>query len=271
MPYTGNLAISARYPAVDLSADIEPAHAAGRAPDAADMWGGQNPAAPGPDYGRPGLWVGGDDTSAPQAPWRPDPTGHTAECPPRLDPPRAGWVEAQQVAAREMMRTHSADDAELYLSLPQERQFAFLGQTNTVTRQEGQRSWEPGLTGPLARGRNSYAQNNPATAVYGGEGMRYGYDTITYGYYRTPLPMMMRYRLRALATQSVQFPVDTPPVDNPSMRASFSSGIQIARPVLNAVPRLYAPPSSTSISDATMAAAPVEASDVFASDTDGTG
>lgn len=264
MAYTGNLAQTARYPTVNLSADIAPDHAADKVPDDADLWGGQNPAGPGPDYGSPGLWVGVQQ-DAPQAPWRPDPTGHTAPDPPRLDPVRLGWVASQQVAAREMMRTHSAHDADLRLSLPVERNFEFRGQGNAVIRQQGQHSWEPGLTGPLARGRNSYAQNNPPTEVYGGAGMRYGYDTLTWGAYKSPVPMQMQYHIRAVAGQTVQFPVDTPQV-TPNMRTSFSTGTQIARPVLHAIPRLYAPPSATSISDATMAGAPAPEPSGFASD-----
>jgi hypothetical protein len=264
VPYTGNLALTARFPSVNLSSDIAPDHAAGKVPDDNDLWGGQTPAGPGPDYGSPGLWVGVQQ-DAPQAPWRPDPMGHMAPDPPRLDPPRVGWVAAQQVAAREMMRTHGATDADLYLSLPRQPDFDFVGQANSVVRQEGLTSWEPGLSGPLARGRNSYAQNNPPTEVYGGAGMRLGYDTITYGFYRTPIPMQMQYHLRAVAGQRVQFPVDTPQV-TPNMRTSFSTGTQIARPVLHAIPRLYASPSATSISDATMAAAPAVDPGGFASD-----
>lgn len=264
MPYTGNLAKTARYPTNDLSADIAPDHAAGKTPDAMDLWGAQDPAGPGPDYGSPGLWVGVQQ-DAPQSAWRPDPMRHTAPDPPRLDPARVGWVAAQQVAAREMLRTHSASDADTILSMPVQPSFDFAGQRNSITRQEGVTSWEPGLSGPLARGRNSYAQNNPPTEVYGGAGMRRGYDTITYGFYRTPLPMQMQYHLRAVAGQTVQFPVDTPQV-SPNMRTSFSTGTQTARPVLHSIPRLYAAPSSTSISDATMAAAPPVEAAGFASD-----
>lgn len=266
MPYTGNLAQTARYPSVDLAPRLDGAHAAGAVPDDHDIWGSQDPAGPGPDYGNPGMWVGGDD-AGPQGGtgWRPDPTAHEAPAPPRLDPPRAGWVANQQIAAREMMRTHSARDADLTLSLPVQTQFLFAGQRNEVDRQQGQHTWESGLTGPLARGRNGYAQNNPPTIVYDGAGMRYGYDTLTWGYYRTPLPMQMRYALRAVASQTVAFPVDTPATLQNS-RTSFSSGTQIAAPVNWARPRLYAPPSSTSISDATMAAAPAEPSDTFATD-----
>lgn len=266
MPYTGNLAQTARYPTVDLSSKLDQAHAAGAVPDDADMWGSQGPAEPGPDWGSPGMWVGGDDSGPTGTGWRPDPTSHSAPAPPRLDPPRAGWVAAQQIAAREMMRTHSQRDADLDLSNPGVPLFNFQGQRNEVDRQEGQRSWEPGLTGPLARGRNSYAQNNPSSIVYGGEGMRYGYDVLTWGFYRTPTPMQMQYHLRAVAGQTVQFPVDTPQV-TPNARASFSTGTQIAMPVNFTTPRTYVPPSSTSISDATMAAQPATVDDTnFASD-----
>lgn len=268
MPYTGNLAQTARYPTVALSAPIHDDHAAGAAPDDADMWGGQAPAGPGPDWGSPGLWVDREQ-APPQSGSRPDAQSHVSLTGPRMDANRLGWVMAQQAGQAQMLASHAVRDAGTDLSLPRESQFQFLGQRNAVDRQQGQRSWEPGLSGPLARGRNSYAQNNPPTEVYGGEGMRYGYDTLTWGEYRTPLPMAMKYGLRAVGMEQVHFPVDTPPVADPSMRSSFSSGTQTARNVLFNVPRMYAPPSSTSISDATMAAqgdAQGDGGDGFASD-----
>ena len=265
MPYTGNLVQEARYPTVELSARLHPEHVAGAAPDDADMWGGSARPEPGPDYGSPGLWVA-PETEAPQTPGRPDPQSHTSPTAPRLTPPRLGWVEAQQVARDQMMAAHSARDSGTDASLPREAQFTFTGQGNIVNRQMGQRSWEPGLSGPLARGRNSYAQNNPPTEVYGGEGMRYGYDVLTWGEYSSPTVQAMRYTLRAVGREEVHFPVDTPVIENARPGGNFGSGTQTARSPFGGLPRIFQPPAVTAMSDVTMAQEQTTGMSDFASD-----
>lgn len=264
MPYTGNIMQEARYPTVAMSASLHTEHTAGSVPDDADLFGGSGPAGPGPDYGSPGLWVD-PSTAAPQTTERPDAQTHHAATAPRLTPPRLGWVQAQQVARDQMMAAHSARDADTAASLPREDQFTFAGQRNLVNRQQGQRSWEAGLSGPLARGRNSYAQNNPSTPVYGGEGMRYGYDVLTWGEYRSPTVQRMRYTLRAVGREQVHFPVNTPPVQDPRPFTGFGSGTQRFSAGPFNRPRLFQPPAVTAISDVTMAESQAVAGD-FASD-----
>lgn len=251
MPYTGNLVMSARYPTSNMSVGVSEEHRAGAAPDDADLFGGSAPAGPGPDYGSPGRWVD-PELGAPQtAGLRYDPQSHVSRTAPRLTAPRLGWVEAQQVAQAQMLAAHSARDSATEASKPREQQFEFRGQRNLVNRQEGQRSWEPGLSGPLARGANSYAQNNPSTIVYDGEGMRYGYDVLTWGEYRTPVPFERRYRIRAVAREEVHFPVDTPVIDNARPGGNFGSGTQTTHKPWS-IPRLFAPPSAHAMSDVTM-------------------
>jgi hypothetical protein len=252
MTYTGNLVQNARYPTVALSAGLLPDHQAGAEPDDADIFGGNGPAPAGPDWGSPGMWVA-PETAAPQSGTRPDPSSHWAYSAPSLTPPSLGWVDAQYVARDQMMNSHSAVDAATASSLPTEAQFRFTGQGNIVNRQEGQVSWEPELSGPLARGNNSYSENNPSTEVYGGAGWRRGYDTLTWGEYSSPGPQQMQYQLRAVGAEEVSFPVDTPALQNPGPYSGWGTGTQVQQSPYGSTPRLFAAPSTSAISDATMA------------------
>lgn len=265
MPYTGNLVASARYPTVDLSTPLDGAHAAGAAPDDADMFGGSAPAGPGPDYGSPGIWVAPEQT-APGSGVHPDRAGHWADSAPALTPTRLGWVEGQYVARDQLLSSHSATDSGTEQSYPREAQFLSAGLGTIVNRQPGQHSWEPGLSGPLARGSNSYAQNNPSSEVYDGEGMRYGYDVLTWGEYRSPTKQAMEYNLRAVARQDVAFPVDTPALADPAPYSGFGTGTQTQRSPYGSWPRLFTPPNTSAISDATMATQQPPADNGFASD-----
>jgi hypothetical protein len=253
MPLSGNLVNNARYPTVELSAPLDATHAAGAAPDDADIFGGSAPAGPGPDYGSPGMWVA-PETGTPHTGVHPDAQTHWSTTAPVLTPPRLGWVDAAYVARDQMMKSHSARDSSTSVAIPHESQFLSAGQGNIVNRQQGQMSWEPGLSGPLARGSNSYAENNPSTVVYDGDGWRRGYDTLTWGQYRSPTKQMMEYTLRALGQQDVHFPVDTPALVGQGPGGGFGSGTQIAQSPYGSVPRLYTPPNTSAISDLTMAA-----------------
>lgn len=264
MAYTGNLVSQARYPTVELSAPLHPEHTAGAVPDDADVFGGHAPAGPGPDYGSPGLWVGAEE-SAPHTPGRPDPQSHTSPTAPRLTPPRLGWVAAQGVARDQMMAAHSARDSGTDASLPREPQFTFTGQRNIVNRVQGLGPWEPGMSGPLARGRNGYDQNNPPTVVYDGAGMRLGYDTVTWGEYRSPTVQAMRYRLRAVGREEVHFPVDTPAIEGARPGRGWGTGIQTAVSLPNK-PRLFQAPGVSAMSDVTMAEDQADDGGGFASD-----
>lgn len=252
MTYTGNLIQSARFPTVELSAGLKSDHAAGAEPDDADVFGGSAPAGPGPDYGSPGLWVA-PETQAPGSGMPLDASSHWTYDGPALTPPRLGWVDAGYVARDQMMKSHSARDASTARAIPTEPQFQFRGQGNIVNRQMGQASWEPGLSGPLARGSNSYDENNPPTEVYDGAGWRRGYDTLTWGEYTSPTVQQMRYQLRAVATETVHFPVDTPAVPNAVPGGGWGTGTQTQLSPYGSTPRLFAPPSQSAISDATMA------------------
>ncbi|MBW5252047.1 hypothetical protein JGS39_24110 [Streptomyces sp. P01-B04] len=252
MVYSGNLVQQARYPTVALSVALSGDHAAGAEPDDADMFGGTAPAGPGPDYGSPGLWVA-PETAAPASGMPMDPSSHWAYDAPALTPPRLGWVDAQYVARDQMLKSHGAVDASTVTSLPREPQFQFQGQGNIVNRQQGQTSWEPELSGPLARGPNSYAENNPSTEVYDGAGMRLGYDTLTWGEYSSPGPQQMQYQLRAVGAEEVNFPVDTPAIPNSAPYSGWGTGTQIQQSPYGSIPRLFAAPSTSAISDATMA------------------
>lgn len=264
MPYTGNLVRQSRYPTVELSSGLKMDHAAGAEPDDADMFGGSAPAQPGPDWGSPGLWVA-PERDAPHTGVHPDPTGHWAPSAPALTPPRLGWVDAQYVARDQMIASHSARDASTDQSYPTEPQFLSRGLGAIVNRQQGQRSWEPGLSGPLARGSNSYAQNNPATEVYDGEGMRYGYDVLTWGEYTSPTVQAMQYNLRAVGREEVHFPVDTPEVKDPGPFSGFGTGTMTAQSPFGNWPRLFTPPGTSAMSDVSMASQG-ETDSPFASD-----
>lgn len=264
MPYTGNLVNNSRYPVVALSAPLHPEHTAGAVPDDADVFGGSAPAEPGPDYGSPGLWVDAGEAS-PDTPGRPDPQSHTAPTSPKLTPPRLGWVDAQQVARAQMMASHSARDSGTAASLPAEPQFTFSGQGNLINRQQGLGPWEPGLTGPLARGRNGYDQNNPSSIVYDGAGMRLGYDVFTWGEYKSPTVQRMRYMLRAVGREEVHFPRDTPAIENARPGGGWGTGTQTAAFLPNR-PRLFQPPGTNAMSDVVMAQDRADDGGGFASD-----
>lgn len=265
MAYTGNLVQQARYPTVALSAGLKDDHAAGAEPDDADIFGGSAPAGPGPDYGSPGLWVG-PTPETPGSGLPVDESSHWAHTAPALTPPRLGWVDAQYVSRDQMLKAHGARDAATVTSLPSENQFTFRGQANLVNRQEGQASWEPELSGPLARGSNSYAQNNPGTEVYGGAGMRRGYDTLTWGEYSSPFPQQMQYQLRAVGREEAYFPVDTPAVTDPVPGGGWGTGTQTQLSPYGSIPRLFSAPNTSAISDATMAEQDAPADGGFASD-----
>lgn len=269
MPLTGNLVQTARYPTVALSAPLSGDHTAGAVPDAKDIFGGDAPAEPGPDYGTPGVWVAPEETT-PHTPWRPDRLTHQAATAPRLTPERLGWVEAQYVARDQMMIAHGYSDASTALKEPQQPEVESAGAGNIVNRQQGLTSWESGLSGPLARGRNSYAQNNPGTVVYDGAGLRLGYDVLTWGEYHSPTKQAMEYQLRAVPRQTVTFPVDTPPVQDPMPFTSPFSGTQTALSPYGGRPRLFTPPNTSGMSDVAMATAPAPTS-TFASDGEGWG
>lgn len=266
MPYTGNLKRQqARYPTTVLAGgSVDGGHAAGAEPDSGDMWAG-GAAEPGPDYGNPGQWIDGGP-GAPQTAVRPDAQSHVSTTAQGLTPPQLGWVAGAQVAQRQMLAAHSARDAATVLNQPVIPLFDFRGQRNTVEKVEGNRGWDTAQSGALARGSNVYAQNNPPTEVYGGEGMRYGYDCVTFGYYETPLRFERNYRIRALAREEVHFPVDTPAIQNAAPYTGFSSGTQIAKPVLFNFPRLFAPASTSAISDSTMAQQEPQPDSGFAQD-----
>lgn len=265
MPYTGNLMNQGRYPTMDLSTGLRSDHTAGAEPDDPDLWGGSAPAGPGPDYGQPGVWVADPDPAAPHSGVPVETSSHWAESAPSLTPTRLGWVDAQYVSRDQMMAAHSHRDPGTDRAYPQEAQFTSAGLGTIVNRQLGQRSWEPELSGPLARGANSYAQNNPATEVYSGEGMRYGYDVMTWGEYRSPTKQISEYHLRALAREEVNFPVDGPAVDNPAPFTPFGTGTQTQLSPYGSRPRLFAAPGPNAMSEASMAAeAPADGG--FASD-----
>lgn len=251
MPYTGALVKAARYPTTDVApGPVDPGHEAGKEEDNPNPFAGGK-AGPGPDWGSPGLWVA-PETTAPQSGTRPATGGHWAGDTPGLIQPRLGWVAASAVARDQITYAHSRRDASTDQQIPHVPRFQFRGQGNTVDRIEGTSGWETGLTGPLARGPNVYAQNNPPTEVYGGAGMRDGYDVVTFGQYQTPLPLERRYRIRAVAREEVHLPVDTPPITDAAPYTSWSSGTQTAAQATMR-PRLWSPPSTTAMSDATMA------------------
>jgi hypothetical protein len=264
MPYTGNIMNRGRYPTMDLSTGLRADHSAGAEPDDPDLWRGSAAAGPGPDYGSPGVWV----DSGPDAPHtgeRVESTSHWSDSHPGLTPTRLGWVDSQYVARDQMMAAHSHRDPGTERSYPREAQFTSAGLGTIVNRQQGQASWEPGLSGPLARGSNSYAQNNPASEVYGGEGMRLGYDVLTWGEYRSPTKQISEYHLRALAREEVAFPVDTPAVPDPAPYTPFGTGTMTQLLPYGSRPRLFAAPGPNAMSEASMAAAPPPAGE-FASD-----
>lgn len=252
MPYTGNLMKDARYPTTRLApGPVDPGHTAGREEDNPSPFGGGT-APVGPDWGNPGLWVAPEE-AAPQSGAQPNHGGHMGPHRQPLVNPRIGWVDSQRVAADQMLTAHGCSDASTAQQQPEVPRFQFQGQGNVVERRGGQHGWEEGMSGPLARGPNVYGQNNPPTEVYDGAGMRYGFDTITFGNYITPHRFERNYRIRAVAREEIHMPVDTPAIQDAAPYTSFSSGTQTAEsPWMR--PRLWAPPASTAMSDATMAA-----------------
>ena len=244
MPYTGNLVRQATIPRIDQSSPIDPVHAS-------DQWW-ETPWSPQPAPPMPGtdaVTVGGGFTQGPEAvphtvgAMLADPT-HTAGDGPTAYDNELEWD-------RQSAHVHDQVTFEplRYPILPAQ------GTGYSVTTREGMSGWTP-PTEVLLGGRNASSQQNPDTELYGPSGFRPGSDTVTLGQYASPANPWASYDLRAVERETVVMPVDTPvPADPSPWTSPFSGSMWFggSQPLFNQ-PMMYAPPSTTSISDQILAA-----------------
>ncbi len=109
-------------------------------------------------------------------------------------------------------------------------------------------SMEAFVTGP-----NSYEFSNPANEVYSGDRWRLGQDIVIFGRYDYWTKQGQEAQLRAVEMEEPQFPINTGPIKDPAPYSPWSSGLAYFHQTSFNVPRLFAPPSETGISDLTMA------------------